>query len=264
MFNPRILSPIPAKQQMILMLSTIVILLTLCQLFHNELLPSPSSVFNAVFKIVSTSGFYRDLWTSTVLIFASMGISIVISMLLVYTKYIPVLSPLSKIVSTFRFASQVGLVFVLTILVRDGHSIKTYMIVCGIVPYFVTTLLSYINEIPVSEFKLVTTLKMTRWQALYEVVILGRAHLLLETVRQNFAYGWSMIVAVENTALSEGGIGTLLIKSNRHMLIDEIFGVLLVIILCGAIFDYIFGLLSVYLFPYTNVKRYSKLWLTRK
>ena len=40
---------------------------------------------------------------------------------------------------------------------------------------------------------------------------------LFEVMRQNFAISWMMITMVEGYAMSEGGIGTMMIKSNKYL-----------------------------------------------
>ena len=72
-----------------------------------------------------------------------------------------------------------------------------------------------------------------------------------------------MITSVEGLCMSEGGLGTMMIKSNKYLKIDDVFGVLLVILVLGIIFDYLFDVLKVWIFPYTDTKRYSKLWINK-
>jgi NitT/TauT family transport system permease protein len=124
-------------------------------------------------------------------------------------------------------------------------------------------LLSYIDDISPKEYELCYSLKLNRWHTLYEVVIKGKLHLVLEVIRQNFAIAWMMITSVEAISMSEGGLGTLMIKSNKYVKIDEVFGVLLVIFLIGIFFDYFFDLMKVWLFPYVDTKRYKKLWINK-
>jgi NitT/TauT family transport system permease protein len=192
-----------------------------------------------------------------------MGISVLIALALTYLSKVPLFCALGTLVSLFRFLSLTGLIFVFTVILKDGHNLKLALVIFVIVPYFVTSLLSYIEDISDDEFKLAATLKMGPWHSLWEVVILGRAHLVFEVIKQNFAYGWSMIVSIEGLSLSEGGIGTLLIKSNRHMLMNEVFGMLLVILVVGALFDYTFDAMKVFIMPYVDLKRSRKMWLNR-
>jgi ABC-type nitrate/sulfonate/bicarbonate transport system permease component len=77
---------------------------------------------------------------------------------------------------------------------------------------------------------------------------------VFEVMRQNFAIAWMMITMVEGLSMSEGGLGTMLIKSNKYMDISTVFALLIVIFLVGLFFDWLLGRLRAWLFPYTRVQ----------
>jgi ABC-type nitrate/sulfonate/bicarbonate transport system permease component len=77
---------------------------------------------------------------------------------------------------------------------------------------------------------------------------------VIEVIRQNFAIAWIMITAVEGISMSEGGLGTMLIKSNRFINIDNAFAILLIIFMFGILFDYLLGLIRGWLFPHTKLQ----------
>ena len=85
-------------------------------------------------------------------------------------------------------------------------------------------------------------------------MIIGRFHLVIEVIRQNFAIAWSMITAVEGISMSEGGLGTMLIKSNKFINIDNAFAILVIIFVLGIFFDYLLGLIRAWLFPHTKLQ----------
>lgn len=214
-------------------------------------------------NIMASENFLDDFVATLTLIIKGMGLAIIISLFLCYISLIPIFSNIASFVSKLRFLTYTGLLFVFTILVKNGHDIKISLLLFGIIPYFVTSLLSYINDIQQKEYELCATLKFNRWQTLYEVVIKGKLHLVLEVIRQNFAIAWMMITAVEGLCMSEGGLGTLMIKSNKYLHINDVFGILIIIFISGIFFDYVFDLLKVYLFPYTNKKRYNHLLINK-
>jgi len=69
-------------------------------------------------------------------------------------------------------------------------------------------------------------------------------------MRQNFAISWMMITMVEGYAMSEGGIGTLLIKSNKYLDLGPVFGMLVIVLVLGLLFDFGLSALRRMLFPY--------------
>lgn len=233
------------------------------QMNTNEMIPKPFGVIREAWRIVKDGSFADNFISTLFFIFKGMGYSILISLALVYTVKIDVLRGLSHFVSKLRFLTYTGIVFLFTVLMHDSSQIKSSVLVFGIVPYFVTSLLAYIDDIPEKEYQLCYTLKMNEWQTLYEVIIRGKLHLVFEVIKQNFAIAWMMICGVEVLAWSQGGLGTLLVTENRHFRMDNVFAILLVIFLTGIMFDYLFDVVSVYLFPYTDTKRYERLWIVK-
>jgi NitT/TauT family transport system permease protein len=72
-------------------------------------------------------------------------------------------------------------------------------------------------------------------------------------MRQNFAIAWLMITSVEGLSMSQGGLGVMLIKANKYVQLDIVFGTLLIIFVLGIFFDFILGLFRHWLFPYTKL-----------
>ena len=93
---------------------------------------------------------------------------------------------------------------------------------------------------------------MNNWEAWWEVVILGRLDQVFEVMRQNFAISWIMITMVEGLNMSEGGLGAMLIKSNKYIDLGTVFGILVIIFFIGVCSDYLLALLRGWFFPYTR------------
>jgi sulfonate transport system permease protein len=120
------------------------------------------------------------------------------------------------------------------------------------VPFFTTSFLSVILRTPAQEYELCKTLGYTRWETLYEVIIVGKADQVFESVRQNFSIAWMMITMVEGLSMGEGGIGTLLIKYNKYNDLPHVLALQVVVLCVGLSFDYLIGAMRHWLFPYTK------------
>jgi ABC-type nitrate/sulfonate/bicarbonate transport system permease component len=262
-FSPRFLESVSVRTMLIIGIIQIAIFLFIAQVNGNELLPKPSGILNSSWKIITGPGFLDNFFATLGLILKGMVISITISLAIVYLALIPAFKGIAIFVSKLRFLTYTGLLFVFTILIKDGSDIKISLLLFGIIPYFVTSLLAYIGDIPKKEYELCYSLKFSTWKTLYEVVIKGKLHLVLEVIRQNFAIAWMMITSVEGICMSEGGLGTMMIKSNKYLKMDDVFGVLIVILILGIIFDYLFDVMKVWIFPYTDTTRYNKLWINK-
>ena len=99
---------------------------------------------------------------------------------------------------------------------------------------------------------------MSRWRSWWETIVVGRLDQVLEVMRQNFAVAWLMITTVEGLSMSEGGLGTMLIKSNKYLDLGTVFALLVVIFLFGIAFDFLLSVIRRWLFPYTRFQTLNK------
>ncbi len=237
----------------------VILLLGLFEWHHSALIPPPSKIAGSVVMLVSSDSFYDDLIASLVTTLKAMGYSIFFTILLVYSSTIQFFKPLAEFVSKCRYLTLTGLVFVFTVLIgKTGGSLgdlKMALLIFGITPFFVTSFLSIVSATAPEEKWKAYVNKNTRWQALYEVVIVGKLDMLFEVMRQNFAISWMMITMVEGYAMSEGGIGTLLIKSNKYLNLSPVFAMLAIILVLGLTFDFLLSLLRNTLFPYLKTRK---------
>jgi NitT/TauT family transport system permease protein len=252
-FNP--LTQIKGRTSILLIVIEALLALLLWEIFgSNGLIPTPSKIMASVFKIVGTDFFIDNLFSSLALTLTGMGLSIVIALVVSYLSLIPFFAPVAKFIVKCRYLTLTGLIFLFTLLTQDGHQLKLSLLIFGIVPFFVTSLLSIIDSINVQEFELCKTLRMNNWQTMLEVVIIGRLDQVFEVMRQNFAIAWMMITMVEGLSMSEGGLGTMLIKSNKYIDLGTVFAILVIIFGLGIFFDYLLKNMRFWLFPYTKIQ----------
>ncbi|MCU0434029.1 MAG: ABC transporter permease subunit [Bacteroidia bacterium] len=249
-------SAISRKTVLTLIVAETIVALLIWQLSGNGLIPSPTKVLDALGRVASDPNFsFADNFMSSLfLTLKGMGISILIALAVSYLALIPVFNPVAHFIIKCRYLTLTGLIFVFTLMTDNGSQLKMSLLIFGIVPFFVTSLLSIIEGINKQEYELCRTLRMNNWQILWEVVIVGRFDQVFEVMRQNFAIAWMMITMVEGLSMSEGGLGTLLIKANKFVDMAQVFAILLVIFVLGILFDILLGQLRRWLFPYTKIE----------
>ncbi|MCW3104988.1 MAG: transporter permease subunit [Bacteroidetes bacterium] len=231
------------------------IALLLWQVFAaGGLIPTPGRIAGSVLRIVSTDDFFDNLFSSLTLTLKGMFYSIIIALVICYLSVVPIFTPVARFIIKCRYLTLTGLIFLFTLLTSNGHNLKMSLLIFGIVPFFVTSLLSIIDAINEQEYELCKTLKMNNWQTLLEVVIIGKLDQVLEVMRQNFAIAWMMITMVEGLNMSEGGLGTLLIKSNKYIDLGTVFAILVLIFAMGVFFDLLLAKLRTWFFPYTKLQ----------
>ena len=233
----------------------VVLFLGLFELFHSKIIPPPSKIAGSLGNLLSSSEFYEDLVASLITTLKAMFYSILATVVIVYSSTIQFFKPLAEFISKCRYLTLTGLVFVFTMISNNLSELKMYLLMFGIIPFFVTSFLSIVQSTPPEEKWKGYVNKLNRWETLYEVVMVGKLDMLFEVMRQNFAISWMMITMVEGFAMSEGGIGTLLIKSNKYLDLSPVFAMLVVVLILGLIFDWGLSQLRNTLFPYLKTRK---------
>ena len=146
-----------------------------------------------------------------------------------------------------------GLYFIFILLTKDADSLKLTLLTFGIVPFFVTSMLEVISNIKQEEYDSCRTLRYNKWESLKEILIVGRMDQTIEIIRANFAIAWLMIVTVESSALSGGGIGALMYRYNKYNDLKNVLALQLVILLIGIFIDWMLRVMRRELFPYTKL-----------
>lgn len=232
----------------------VVITLLLWHVLSNGLIPKPGKVASAFVQLLGSRLLLDNVLVSLLLTLKAMLYSILITLFFAYLSVLPFFKSVAQFIVKCRYLTLTGLIFVFTLLTKDGSQLKLSLLVFGIVPFFVTSFLSVIININRQEYELCKTLGYNNWQTLYEVIIIGKADQVFEILRQNFAISWLMITMVEGLSMSEGGIGTLLIKYNKYNDLTNVIALQLVIFVIGLCFDYLLGTVRHWLFPYSKLK----------
>ncbi len=222
--------------------------------FGTALIPSPFKVLAAIAELLRSSEFYQALVSSLFLTVKGMIISMVIALFVSYAYFMPLFRPLGHFIVKCRYLTLTGLIFLFTLLTSNGSELKLSLLVFGIVPFFVTSLISQLEAINEEEFDLCKTMRMSNWEALNEVIVIGRMEQVVETLRQNFAIAWLMITMIEGLSMSEGGLGVLLIKANKYVNLPRVFALMVIILLLGISFDFLLGMTRSWLFPHTRLQ----------
>ena len=241
------------KQTLAIMVAgQIILALLFWHISSNGLIPKPMQVAGALAKLLPTKLLLDNVLESIMLTLKAMFISILITLFFSYLSVLPFFNSIARFLVKCRYLTLTGLIFIFTLLTKDGSQLKLSLLVFGIVPFFVTSFLAVILAIDKQQYELCKTLGYNNWETLYEVIIVGKADQVFEILRQNFAISWLMITLVEGLSMSEGGVGTLLIKYNKYNDLTNVVALQVVIFSIGLFFDYLLGSLKHWLLPYSK------------
>ncbi|HEY8099472.1 MAG TPA: hypothetical protein VIF82_01870 [Burkholderiaceae bacterium] len=219
----------------------------------SKTLPSPNEVAHAWLSMVQTQGLIVELWESVKVLLLSLLLSASLSLAIVAAGTAPVFAPFAQFSSLLRFLGFAGLTYLFMLMTNDGYQLKLSLLVFGITVMMVTSMLSEVRAIPQESIDHCKTLGMKNWRITYELVLLGKADVFLDLMRQNAAIGWTLLTMVEGLTRSQGGIGALLLNQNRYFLLSGVFAIQLTILAYGIAQDYLLGKLRVTLCPYSLI-----------
>jgi NitT/TauT family transport system permease protein len=198
-------------------------------------------------------GLMQQLFVSLSTNLQAIGISCLITLPLAYLTVVPAFRPFVRALSKMRFLGMTGLVVLFTLTFGGGHGLKLALLVFGMGVFLITSLYDIVESIPREEFDHARTLRMGPWRSVVEVVILGHMDAVLDTIRQNAAMGWVMLSMVEGLVRFEGGLGAMMLAEDKHIKLDAVFAIQLLVLAVGIGQDYLLALFKRWFCPYAFI-----------
>lgn len=245
---------ITQRQSTFIVLIWIILVLTywvISSVGSRHLFPTPSQTWHG-FQSLYSEGLVVHIASSLGLFFKAILLSTIVSLVIVYLSPLPALRPIAVALSRFRYLPLTGITFYLAILVSDARTMQVSVLFIFMSLYFITSLLAVLKDIPADEIDHARSLKCSRWEVLWEVVIKGRLDYVLDVLRQNLAIIWMMLVTVESILVAAGGLGVLIKNSDKFANHGRIVALQIVILLVGLLLDAAFTLLRKSLFKYST------------
>ena len=204
----------------------------------THLFPSIGQVLRG-FETLWNEGLVTDITSSLSLCAQAVTISVIISLIFCYLSPIPALSPISETLSKFRYLPLAGIAFYLAIMINDARLLQVWVLVLFMSTFFMTSILAVIKDIPEEEFDHARTLGCSRWETLWEVIIKGRFDYVIESIRQNLAIVWMMIISVESILAAAGGLGFLIKNSDKLGNQGRVIALQMIILVIGISLDFL-------------------------
>jgi len=198
-------------------------------------------------------GLLFELGVSMKLNLEAIALSSILSLGLAYLFVWPPMRPFANAIAGLRFSGLVGWSFVFYLLIRDGHAIKVAVLVFGMTPYLTTSLLAMVKGIDDEEFQHARTLRLGHLGTTWQVIVRGRLDHAIEAIRQNAAIGWMMVATVEGMLRTEGGIGVRLMEQQKYLKLDDVFAIILVILVVGVLQDFLIRWIRNLVCPYASL-----------
>lgn len=242
------------SQRMMIMLVWIVLVLgywIYASRGSTHLFPTPGQVWDGL-RSLYAEGLVVHIASSLGLCLKAALISLVISLIIVYLSPLPAIRPVAVFLSRLRYLPLTGITFYLSILVSGARTMQVWVLVVFMSLYFITSLLAVLKDIPDEEIDHARSLKCSRWEILWEVVIKGRLDYVLDVLRQNLAIIWMMLVTVESILVAAGGLGVLIKNSDKFANHGRIVALQIIILLIGLTLDWVLQVTRKGLFRYST------------
>jgi ABC-type nitrate/sulfonate/bicarbonate transport system permease component len=221
-------------------------------------IPSPLGVLSAWNELATTKGMLLELGTSISTITQALVLSSLISWLLSSLVTADIFKPIGNFVSALRFLGFAGLTFLFTLWTDSPHGLKLSLLTFGMTVFLTRSMIDVVKSVPQSEIDYARTLGLSGWGLTWELMVRGRSGDMLDLIRQNAAVGWTLLAMVEGITRSEGGIGAMLLNSNKYFNMNAVFAIQLTILSYGIAQDYALSALRSLLCPWTRLNRSDK------
>jgi ABC-type nitrate/sulfonate/bicarbonate transport system permease component len=242
--------------QKITLISIQLLILFTCLQFFTSL--KPLDVISTVIGFLTSVTFYDDFFATLMFVAKGMFFAMLLTMLLAYLHTIEFFKAYIDFITKCRYLTFATVMTMFTMHSESLSGLKMTLLLFGTIPFFVTSFVadtSLGRGTPEYQLNKAYVNRKGKWEALFEVVIVGKLDRVFEVIRQNYAIAWMVITTVEANALNEGGIGTMVSKANRVMNLGNLMAIALLVILLGVLFDFTFGWARTALFEYVKKQK---------
>jgi len=217
----------------------------------THLFPTISQVGTGFIELFNL-GLVTHIGSSLALCGKAIFFSIIISLIAVYISPVAAFNPISKILSKFRFLPLTGITFYISLVISQAREMQVWVLVIFMSTYLITSLLGVLADIKEEEFNHAMALGCTKFESLWQVIIVGRLDYVFDVIRQNLAIVWMMLVTVESILAATGGIGFLIKNSDKFSNQGQLVALQIIILFIGISMDYVINTSRKALFKYST------------
>ncbi len=218
--------------------------------------PAPGSVLDAAVRLYTQEGLLTDLGVSVYRVAIGFGLAALIGTPLgvLMGTFRVTRSLFEPVLAFFRYMPATAFIPLLILWMGVGDGQKFAVIFIGTFFHYTLLVMNVTVNIPVHYIESAHTLGARTWQTVLRVVWPASKPGILDNLRIILGWAWTYIVVAEMVA-ADSGIGYVILRASRFLDTETIFVGILSIGLVGIVSDYVFNLLSRYLFPYIKRER---------
>ncbi len=203
--------------------------------------------------------FEDDLWGDTVIsmyrVMAGFLLSAVFALPLglLIGAFKPVEAILEPLTDFIRYMPAVAFIPLVMLWLGIGESAKISIIFIGTFFQMVLMVAENVRLVPRAQIEAAQTMGATRSEIVQLVLLQSAKPAILDTLRLTMGWAWTYLVVAELVA-ANSGLGYSILKAQRFLKTDTIFGGIILIGLIGLLMDQSFRWLHRHSFPWLHSK----------
>jgi len=219
-------------------------------------LPGPVSVFERLTTWLLEDGLIADtsvsIYRVTMGFFLSAALALPLGLLI--GAFRPVEALLEPLTDFIRYMPAVAFIPLVMLWFGIEESAKISIIFIGTFFQMVLMVAENVRLVPTAQIEAAQTMGATRGEIIRLVLLQSAKPAILDTLRITMGWAWTYLVVAELVA-SNSGLGYAILRAQRFLKTDTIFGGILLIGLIGLLMDQAFRWLHRRAFPYMHFKR---------
>ncbi len=219
-------------------------------------MPGPAAVFRRLTAWLTEDDLLADTSISVYRVLAGFLLSAALALPigLLIGAFRPVEALLEPLTDFIRYMPAVAFIPLVMLWFGIEESAKIAIIFIGTFFQMVLMVAENVRLVPTAQIEAAQTMGATRDEIIRLVLLQSAKPAILDTLRITMGWAWTYLVVAELVA-SNSGLGYAILKAQRFLKTDTIFGGILLIGVIGLLMDQAFRWLHRRAFPYMHFKR---------
>ena len=218
-------------------------------------LPGPLKVFTRLVSWLFEDDLVGDAAISIYRVAAGFALSAVLALPLglLIGSFRPVEALLEPLTDFIRYMPAVAFIPLVMLWLGIGESAKISFIFIGTFFQMVLMVAENVRLVPMAQIEAALTMGATRFEMIRLVLAQSARPAILDTLRITMGWAWTYLVVAELVA-ANSGLGYAILKAQRYLKTDTIFGGIILIGVIGLLMDQGFRWLHRRLYPWAQAR----------
>lgn len=218
-------------------------------------LPGPVQVFTRMLSWLLEDDLMGDAAISIYRVAAGFALSAALALPLglLIGSFRPVEALLEPLTDFIRYMPAVAFIPLVMLWLGIGESAKISIIFIGTFFQMVLMVAENVRLVPMAQIEAALTMGATRFEMIRLVLAQSARPAILDTLRITMGWAWTYLVVAELVA-ANSGLGYAILKAQRYLKTDTIFGGIILIGVIGLLMDQGFRWLHRRLYPWAQAR----------